>query len=469
MLRYLTPAPGWLVAFGFATLVVSAQDSVDYFRSGAPTAAQRELVQQLGDPSYNVRDEAARQLASQGAAVINVLTEALADPDPEIRTRARSILHGLLHDEPAADAAERRTMPEPTAAQRKLVQQLGDASFFVREEASRQLISQGAAAKAALIEAFANPDVEVRNRARRILKRILHEEFEARLAAFVADVGGNRQHRLPGWQRFKDLVGDGRDARTLFAAMMRSEQSLLSAYENQTEELGELFAARVTWLQSRLASGATGAESIPPAVMATLLLIGSDPTLQEHSQKFVQLYQLLYFPSTKQAIAAGSHREILLALLEKWVATAASTGSQYGIMIALKYDLEKAGLQQARHLIEHGTTSPSLLQYAIICVGRFGSEQHIELLKPLLDNKTVCHTWSNAQLKKDGNIKIQVRDVALVVTLRLLGKDPDRFGFNLLRESPETLYYVYTFGFINDDEREAAHAKWAREKTGGDS
>jgi hypothetical protein len=467
MLRFLTPVLGWFVAFVFWTSVLPAQDMADPPHAAAATEAQRELVQQLGSTSYNVRDEAARKLTSLGSAAIDVLTEAQTDPDPEIRTRARSILDRILHDEPAVDSPARPAAPEPTAAQRRLVQQLGDASFFTREEASDELIRQGVAAKAALIEGLGDPDVEIRTRARRILERVLHDEFETRLAAFVADVDDKQQHCLPGWERFKEAVGDSRAARTLFADMMRSEQSLLSAYESESPELWELFANRASWLQSAFASSATQTLSIPPHVMATLLLIGSDTTLPKHSQGFLQLYQLLYFPSTKQAIAGGSHREILRVLLEKWVAAAAKAGSQYGITIALKYDLKEAGLQQAKRVIEQGTNSPSLLQYAIICVGRFGSERHTDLLKPLLDNKTVCHTWSNTQLKKNGTIKIQVRDVALVVTLRLMGKDPEQFGFKLLRESPETLYYVYTFGFIEEEEREAAHSKWARENSGG--
>ena len=64
-------------------------------------------------------------------------------------------------------------------------------------------------------------------------------------------------------------------------------------------------------------------------------------------------------------------------------------------------------------------------------------------------------------MKKDGTIKVQIRDVALVILLRMTGKDPGQFGFKLLRENPQTLYYAYTFGFIDDTEREAAHANWA--------
>jgi hypothetical protein len=131
--------------------------------------------------------------------------------------------------------------------------------------------------------------------------------------------------------------------------------------------------------------------------------------------------------------------------------------------MALKYDLKETGLQQATEAIAQQTNSSSKLHYAMIGLGRFGNEGHIRLLTPLLENRTVCHRWSNRALKKDGTINVEVRDVALVVLLHMTGKDPRDYGFTLLKENPETLYYVYTFGFKDDEEREAAHAKWAAE------
>jgi len=468
--RSLFCAASWLVVVSLSSQAAPAQDATDR-SSGQPesTAAQRELVQQLGDASYVVRDEAARELARLGSAAKGVLTEALSDPDPEIRSRARWILSRMPEALPAQDPVNRPAAPGPTADQRKLVQQLGDPSFFKREQAAEALARRGVAGTAVLTEALKDPDFEIRWRARRILQRVVQDEFEARLAAFVADVGGTEEHRLPGWRRFRDLVGDHREAREMFAQMTRTEGALLSAYQERSPETSELFAAHVAWLQSRIASGNSDARAVPPQTVATLLLIGSDETLKDHSQGLSQLYPLLSHPAAMPSTAPAAHPSILRTLLEKWASSAASSGSCYGMMLALKYDLKEAGLQQAKEFIERGTTSPSTLQYAIIAVGRFGSEQDIGLLKPLLENKTVCHTWSNPALKKNGTIQVQVRDAALAVLLRMTGKDPGQFGFKLLRENPETLYHVYTFGFIDDKEREAAHAKWAAESKAHES
>jgi HEAT repeat protein len=463
MFRRLWCAASWMVVIGFSSPAALAQEATHRAGELDSKAAQRELVQHLGDASYAVRDEAAKELVRQGPAAKDVLTEALNDPDPEIRSRARLTLDRILQAAEAEDTGDRGGDPGPTAAQRELVQQLGAPSFFTRESAAEKLASQGVTAKAALWEALQDSDLEVRWRARRVLSRVRQDEFAARLAAFIAGTDGAEQHDFPGWKRFRDLNGEGRDAREMFAAMMRAEWSLLSAYEKQSPELPALFAGRAAWLQSRAASGNSDACVVPPQTVATLLLIGSDETVKDHSRGLSQLYPLLTNLAAMRPAGLTAHSSIQRTLLETWVTSAASSGSTYGMMVALKYDLEEAGLQQATQFIEQGTKSSSAIHYAIITVGRFGGEEHIRLLTPLLENKTVCHTWSNAALKKNGTIKVEVRDAALVVVLRLSGKDPKDYGFKLLKENPETLYYVYTFGFIDDEERAVAHAKWAAE------
>jgi hypothetical protein len=200
---------------------------------------------------------------------------------------------------------------------------------------------------------------------------------------------------------------------------------------------------------------------VPQQTVAALLLIGSDGAVAEDSPSLGQMFTLLSQPATAPSIAGGTHAPILRALLERWVTAANSIGSSYGMMLALKYDLKEAALLHAKKLIGQGTSSPSMLQYAMIAIGKFGGKEDIPLLMPLLKNKTVCHRWSNPQLKKDGPIKIEIRDTALVILLRMTGKDPSEFGFNLLRENPDTLYHLYTFGFVDEKQREAAHARWA--------
>ena len=462
----LAVAVSWFAAVGPFTPAVPAQDRPERPSKSGPTAALQDLVQQLGDASSLVRDAAAAELLRQGPAAKDVLTEALTDPDREIRTRAGLILQRLQQDPPAAGNAGQAPAAGPTEDQRELVRRLGHLSFLVREEASQKLESLGPAAKAVLLEALNDPDLEVRRRVRWILERVMEQEFDARLAAFVADVEGKQQPDLPGWKRFQELVGHDRGARKLFAAMIRSDGSLLSAYERQSPLLPGLLAGRAAWLQSSVAGDGSSGQVVTPQAVAALLLISSDPTIKDHAQSLMQLYQLLNCQATKELIEAGEHSPLVGALLEKWVTAVSTAESPFGIMLALKYELKDAALQLATKLLDKPAASSSMLHYAMIAIGRFGGPEQSHLLTPLLANKTVCHRWSNQQLKKNGTIDVQVRDVALVIQLHLLGKDPKQYGFTLLQENPETLYHVYTFGFIEESERDAAHAKWAQESQG---
>jgi len=246
MFHNLICAPCWLLAIGSFSLLAIGQDAVNRPGDEDAMAAQRRFVVQLGDPSYSVRYEAARQLARQGAAAKAVLTEARTNPDPEIRSRARLLLSRMSQEVRAENGVDRNHDHVPTAAQRALVLQLGDRSFSIRERAATKLVGQGAAARAALIEALRDPDCEIRWQARRVLCCLDEKEFEARLTAFMTGVAADRQLSLPGWKRFQQLVGDSRPARKLFVGMTRADAPLLAAYEEESPELPELFLARTS-------------------------------------------------------------------------------------------------------------------------------------------------------------------------------------------------------------------------------
>ena len=44
--------------------------------------------------------------------------------------------------------------------------------------------------------------------------------------------------------------------------------------------------------------------------------------------------------------------------------------------------------------------------------------------------------------------------------IRLHRQAPESFGFNLLEAYPETVYRIWTFGFLEDSDRDEAFAKW---------
>ncbi|HJZ93746.1 MAG TPA: hypothetical protein VKE40_22920, partial [Gemmataceae bacterium] len=62
--------------------------------STAPTPDPRmaELVKKLGDRSYRVREQAARELVRGGSGAVPALTAGTKDLDPEVSERCRQLL-----------------------------------------------------------------------------------------------------------------------------------------------------------------------------------------------------------------------------------------------------------------------------------------------------------------------------------------------------------------------------------------
>jgi HEAT repeat protein len=127
-----------------------------------------------------------------------------------------------LADEPIKEA---RLTPPPAEVQ-KLLQQLGNDRFLVRERASKQLIALGKPAVAALKEASSHRDAEIASRSQRILMEIqtslpylidtLKEgEVEERKAAALAleRLGEEAKEALPALvEALKDNEESVRDA-----------------------------------------------------------------------------------------------------------------------------------------------------------------------------------------------------------------------------------------------------------------
>ncbi len=66
-----------------------------------------ELIKRLGSEEYSVREKASEELRKIGKPALEALRKAAESPDPEVRTRAKSLLQEL------AEPGEARTPPRP--------------------------------------------------------------------------------------------------------------------------------------------------------------------------------------------------------------------------------------------------------------------------------------------------------------------------------------------------------------------
>lgn len=367
---------------------------------------------------------------------------------------------GLADTGVVARADEPARASDTSSQLKHLVEQLGDQEFSLRERAAEQLLQRGMAAKPALLEGMKHPDLEIRLRSHQILARVMQSDFERRMAAFIADVDDQQEHDLPGWQRFREEVGSDPKSRKLFVEMLKHEAGLLETFENQPDQIGDLLAQRVRNLQAQSFNNFRSANYLEPASIATILFLGTEESARTNSILKSLMYSVLNQGAVKQVVREGTHAGQLRDLLESWIIrTEDASQPYYGLMLALNYDLKKAGLDLGRRYLSQKSTSPMVLQYGAIAVGRFGSKQDVSALETHLDNETVCHTWSNPRLKKD-LIRIQIRDIVLAMLIQVTGQNHKQYGFDLLEENPVYLFHLHTFAFLEDEQRDKALAKW---------
>lgn len=386
-----------------------------------------------------------------------------------------------------ASTPAKKTDQKPRSAKEadeiaKLVVQLGDDLFAVRESASNQLVEKGIAAKPQLTAALESKDAEVRMRAKRILSDVVEADFQRRLGAFSADVDGKQGLTLPGWAEFTELVGNDRAARDLFVEMQQAEGPLMDAYGEgpkvASEKLRVQLAsepvafdrnAAVAAIKARRAFFPQSSTSSLGAILAWMFVAG-DPTVpitDDIAARVVVLpknsvFQLAVPQNVKQTDRRG---EICRKILARWVARDVNPiFASNNLELAWKYNL-KEGLSPAVATLKRGKTreDPMARCLAMLLVGEFGNKEHIAILEPFLDD-------SSAQFNAPGPnhpIQTQTRDIALAMTVKLAGQDPKQFGFprwqdvKALPANP-----LLTLGFGDQAERDAAFKKWADWKAG---
>jgi hypothetical protein len=387
---------------------------------------------------------------------------------------------------PFADKAESASKPTQSAADTaNLVTKLGDDVFAVRENASNRLVQKGIAAKPQLLAALDSPDAEVRFRAKHILAEVVEVDFQKRLSAFSADVDGKLDLSMPGWTAYKQMVGSDRTARDLFVEMQQAEGPLLEAYEQgpkqAAEKLRAQIAAEPNVVNRAAAIAAMRVRRMLPtlpqnstsslgSILAWLFVAGDDavPLSDDITGRVVMLPQNVVFqeaaqPNIKQADPRG---EVCRKILGRWVAREINpVFAGFNFSHAYQFNL-KEGLGPAVAVLKttgQAASSDARLQaMAMFIVSRFGNKEHIALLEPFLDDPRVCFDSGGPNQP----VKTEIRDIALLNTIKLAGQDPKQFGFDRWQDNDQLTLNLNPIGFRGDEERDAAFKKWEAWQTG---
>ncbi len=347
------------------------------------------------------------------------------------------------------------------------IEQLGSDEFVIRQRATRELIELGAPVLPSVRIAMDASDPEVRVRAKGIFRRVNQKLRFDRLRAFLLhrELGDHPPcESLPGWVTLRDAVGDTPAARNLLVVTLRDHWDLLEAFERRADDPTKIVSRQIRQLQE--ARRLDRHKLTVPKVTATLLMAQS-PEVKVPKQQLANLLDVLNMPTTsrsnlsdveKNPMGQQPFRDLVSQVLVRCddPATARQVFSA-----ALRYNLE-AGLQPALTVIKNRDTPAKMLPYALLTIARFGNEEHIDAVRPLLDDTAVYYQRVNGS-NKSVTIECQVRDVALATIIHLTSKDPRQFGFTHAKTVSFSVYLAQSLGFQSDEARQQAHEKWENE------
>ncbi len=338
----------------------------------------------------------------------------------------------------------------------ELIYRLGSSRFEEREAASRELLALGGVSRAALQAARSeHPDAEVRARARRLLPAVERADQELRLARFLAQSEGD--HGVPGWNAFRDVVGNSPQSRELFAKMHRAEPTLMMALDGPLADLSDTLLDRIFTLTNYRRSGMPREQATAEGICALLYFTGrADFALPDNL--LAQLASLTLQNTMSAQATTGTYSRATQSLLSWWISRAWSDNTTFSMLnIAARYDLKQSGADVARRLLGAGPKTAHILQYALLSIARFGSMDDLTLVEPRLNDTTVCMSFSPDGKKKR---ELQIRDVALAAAVKLSGQKRQTFGWPAAADQETSYFNPSILIFAEDTDRDAALKRW---------
>ena len=330
----------------------------------------------------------------------------------------------------------------------RLIEQLGDKSFYTREKAMAALIAAGPVVEPQVRAALEHSDAEVRYRSEKVLIEIDKSQRAGRRAAFLEGDIGKLKSNVKSWERLSKLVGNSPKSRELFLSMLNGGEELLTA----AEKGGSGSSALITQLYTaQSAARRVGEEAISPGGVLAMLFVASDKTVQLDSSANSRVMSLLSQYRSRMDAKNPAFQKLMGHLVKS------ATGSrQYQMLrMADQFNLKEEGLTLARKMV--GSGHSSYRAQAMIMIGKHGDKKDIATLAKFVNDGTAL---SNQVVRNGKKRETKLGDVALAMSIVLSGEKPKDYGFPDAPAGRPTSTSYYNYGFFDKEKRAAAQKKW---------
>jgi hypothetical protein len=169
----------------------------------------------------------------------------------------------------------------------------------------------------------------------------------------------------------------------------------------------------------------------------------------------------------EQVRATDDKGKVYKAIVAAWLETRINPLDLYqGMNLAPNFGLQEQSVKLAIRLLTAPGAPAVYRGNAASTLLRSGGKQHIPLLEKLFEDNSVV-TVARPIVRANANNEvptneIQIRDVALTISIQLAGEKPEDFGFIDLTTSPGGFGggYSYSRYYIPAEKRTEAMEKW---------
>ncbi|MCH5377637.1 MAG: hypothetical protein JJ992_27075, partial [Planctomycetes bacterium] len=328
-------------------------------------------------------------------------------------------------------------------------------------------MEMGVGARDELLNGLQIPDPEIRRGCQRVLAQVLELDYQQRLKAFIDDLDGKQSHDLPGWERYRKVAGDDREARQLFVDMQKAEGGLLESLETGADEAIRLRMIEI-W-QTAYGQNSAKREMPSRATLAAMLLASGEVRAEsmEVQQIWNNFSNLLFQGDFATSIKDGPYKSSTRALLAHWVRTSSNTQlDAQKLRLTVIHGIDDVGLELALSMLAKAAQrQPNEAAMAIEATSRLGGKPYAALVAELLKDERMC---VQRVINKNQRQEIQVRDIALGWLIHITDQKPADYDmkqaqswFDIVKQHPQNAFNFSNFFFGSDEEREKAFKRWA--------
>lgn len=357
-------------------------------------------------------------------------------------------------------------LSSPTAEQVKraqeLIRQLGSDLYGERETASREVAKMGRLALGTVRDAIRqSDDPEIVRRCQWLLPVLEASDWKARAEAFLVDPNLKKEYGLPGWVEFKAFTGDTPASRRCFTSLLREQRHLavLEGISRKPDELSQRLRDFKVILRALMISGKTKSpqsssypatlEDITAIVFAEAVLGGETAPSRCYE---VSTNCLIRYPAFRGKLEDAHMGPVLTRLVKGWLETRGTYQLNMAIGVARDLKMPFPTRLAEKVLQTTGQDAGTLRAEAVTMLGKVGGPGQIQTLKKAWTDETPIQTINGKE--------IQVRDLALIMSILLAGKEPRDFGFSLQQGYDRFHYQAWSYQRTPDQQRARAFARW---------